>query len=1685
MPPGSSSNSLPFNKSYVFVIGIDRYEFVEPLKTAVADAKAVSQVLEEKHAYEIHTSLLDETATKANILDLIQEIIPNLLEEKDRAIFYFAGHGIAYDSEGDPQGFLVPVDGRLEETATLISMNELNAAMDTWLGQHGLLILDCCFAGAFRWSLSTRAGRRRAPRIVYEQRFMRYAQDKAWQVLASAGADQEAIDLLHRLIGARATEGHSPFATALLEGLQGLADFGVIEGKQDGLVTAAELYVYLRDRVNQMTSNSSIRQTPALFNLSRHDKGEFLFLNPNSPLNLPPFPERNPYVGLRSYSAEDRLYYHGRDKVLDRLLQKCLAEPLVVVTGGSGVGKSSLLAAGLVPRLEEMGWEVLPVFTPGRDPLSKLESEMPDWKDQLGSGNKVWIIDQYEECLAAGLSSPLWQDFERELAAVIENEVSMRKDGKLASLLIVLAIRSDYELLLQTQVHPLNPAEGQWWKEGRFLVPYFSREDLLEVIIQPADQAVLFFEPASFPFTLANELDGLPGALPLLSLSLSALYDKFVASNRKDRTLLASEYWSMGGIAGILSNRADSVMEQLADLQPIVRKILVRMIQVENGQLTGRRVAHLPAGLSTNDNRKLVDELDYPGDDNKQAVEKVVQTLIHEQLIILTSDQQGQSYLEPVHDALILYWPKCRQWIEEKGIGSLIVHRNLWEVVKEFSTTMPSSIRERRPTTVPTPTLLWDNNPHLSNLHGELSNNNHSFNQLEKDFLERSMEQRQNEIQRLERLNEQITQQRDEAIRQKEEAERRGREVQSLAYAQVASTEIGKDNGLAYYLAHASYQAIQPEKPSIITTRTLLQLAYHHLPFWPVQNLEGGVSWMASSSSLDLFLVQGFDNYLRIYDQDLQLIATSPETYVLIEAAAVDPLDRYVFIKSRHIDEIWDFRNDQRQELEPTVVASWSPDGTYCLLMAPEGITRFMQIAEALNDWQEVWQKDGIINASISRENQVFCQRAGNEGVQLLSATDHTLIKAWERGRLGQFSPDGSQFMLIDEKEIYLISAQDGKELLRQIIGEEDEIEEVGFSPDGELIFTHSTNAIIKLWKLDDGPELELLLEVAESYHPSFSPNSRFFLTNRLDATQVWDRHALGSVFWEDKLDVDQNSTASFSLNGMQIWMHRMISHMMAESRLMLLPQFSPDGRYLLLNNVPLRCKVVDLYAGVSIDFPHYDISTFSFFSPDSRHVYLESNGRKLEKWALHTAFRKNVGRRRVRFQQLEWIPGESLLQGVHSDHVIGFYGVDGFPLVEELLPPEAKWFVRFSPDGRFVAARSWTSAMMWQRTGEQLKPLDLPLGKVTDVLFSEDSNLMLVTGENRKGTLWRWEKDQWVKGPDSFRDLKEARFTPTGEMLYSIVSQAVVQLWNLDGILLDELRFLGEKGAEHFDFHMTSNSIREYHLIEFFNDDQFAVTKSNYGSLRFWKLNKSYQKTDNAPDRLQQVETQLLEVAIQEPFYTKFTLSADRRNLLLYSANGGQFQRMSLDIFYEEEEISTIQFPGFLSYKNMKALYGFSPLGEFQFELYENFELRLEHIKDQVETFINVYPNRDPTSIFDQTDMVFEEPLWYEYSSRHWLEISPDGKYMFVQLGGNQGAGLLDFKGNKLIDIEEKGSSITKATFSADGQHLLTLSGNGLATIYSLPEKIFETLSTPNYLSTLSPRQKQKAGLSSTSPGD
>jgi uncharacterized caspase-like protein len=144
-----------FKHSLAVVVGIDDYKNgMPPLKTATNDARRLAQILDHDHHYSV-LLVCDQEATLEGLRVLLTQILPTRVGTDDRVLFYFAGHGIALDGDDGPAGYLVPQDAQRDRKDTLLSMYELNQAMSALPCRHLLVILDCCFAGAFRWS-STR-----------------------------------------------------------------------------------------------------------------------------------------------------------------------------------------------------------------------------------------------------------------------------------------------------------------------------------------------------------------------------------------------------------------------------------------------------------------------------------------------------------------------------------------------------------------------------------------------------------------------------------------------------------------------------------------------------------------------------------------------------------------------------------------------------------------------------------------------------------------------------------------------------------------------------------------------------------------------------------------------------------------------------------------------------------------------------------------------------------------------------------------------------------------------------------------------------------------------------------------------------------------------------------------------------------------------------------------------------------------------------------------------------------------------------------------------------------------------------------------------------------------------------------------------------------------------------------------
>lgn len=692
---------LPFQKSHAFVIGINDYQHVSTLSTAVKDATDIADLLEDtgKHGYTVHRYL---NPTKAKMEEAFQAM-EDLVQPEDRVIFYFAGHGIAHDSEGDPEGFIVPADAKTEEKATLISMDVLHKTLTKLPCKHGLLILDCCFAGAFKWSTGFRDLVTSTPETLYAERFWRFVEHPAWQVITSSAHDQKAADVLNKeALGLREEEENasedknSPFAWALKQAidLHSKADTAGHK-RSDGVVTATELYLYLREIVEKATHTNGKRQSPAIFTLGKHDtKGEYIFLNPGHKLNLPEAPNRNPYKGLGPYepTEADAQTFFGREKAIQEMAEKLNHTALLVVSAPSGQGKSSTVKAGLFPFLRKQGYETLISLRPG-------DRAFDDWEAlrQIDPSKKqIVLIDQYEEMFA--LEEPD-RAFLEQILLDIKDKLPLSK--------LILTVRSDFEWQLQTTAF----GQSFWQEENirKFLyrLPPMTSEELREIMIKPAWVVAYEFESEELINQILEEINHAPGALPLLSFTLHKLFE---LRDRDQRLLTKKAYQEeLGGVNGALSNHADQIYLNLPSPahQNFMRKLLLRMVRLNDGSYSRRRVYFKTPSRKSEDG--FIDELNYP--DHLDATKDEVLKILGDSLLLSNGQDKFGPYVEPMHDSLINFWPRCLQWIQDFGRENLVLQRDIWKAVVEhhqWEKDIYGTPDGREPTAP-----LWDNNPKL------------------------------------------------------------------------------------------------------------------------------------------------------------------------------------------------------------------------------------------------------------------------------------------------------------------------------------------------------------------------------------------------------------------------------------------------------------------------------------------------------------------------------------------------------------------------------------------------------------------------------------------------------------------------------------------------------------------------------------------------------------------------------------------------------------------------------------------------------------------------------------------------------------------------------------------------------------------------------------------------------------
>jgi WD40 repeat protein/DNA-binding SARP family transcriptional activator len=345
-----------------------------------------------------------------------------------------------------------------------------------------------------------------------------------------------------------------------------------------------------------------------------------------------------PFKGLASFDRSDAEYFCGRERLVSDLVARLAESTLVGIVGPSGIGKSSLLRAGLMSALSvgalpgSASWRQV-LVRPGERPCSELKRALGGEElDVVMSGLKpgdrlVVAVDQLEELFT------VCED-EGERAAFLDQLAAGACDTE-RRVLFLVALRADFygrcasytrfaELLSSSHVlvGPMRPGE------------------LAQAIELPAARAGLEVERALVE-DLVGDVAGEPGGLPLLSTMLLELWRV-----RDGRVLRLAQYVASGGVRGAVARLAEDAYGQLDEAQRRVgRGLLLRLAHGEEGALVRRR---LPLAE--------LERID--------GAEPVLAALTDARLLTASDGE-----VEISHEALLHEWPRYRAWLEEDRVG--------------------------------------------------------------------------------------------------------------------------------------------------------------------------------------------------------------------------------------------------------------------------------------------------------------------------------------------------------------------------------------------------------------------------------------------------------------------------------------------------------------------------------------------------------------------------------------------------------------------------------------------------------------------------------------------------------------------------------------------------------------------------------------------------------------------------------------------------------------------------------------------------------------------------------------------------------------------------------------------------------------------------------------------------------
>jgi WD40 repeat protein/energy-coupling factor transporter ATP-binding protein EcfA2 len=1124
-----------------------------------------------------------------------------------------------------------------------------------------------------------------------------------------------------------------------------------------------------------------------------------------------------PYRGLFHFGPDDAEFFFGRKVFVEQLFAATQSQKFIPVLGASGSGKSSVVLAGLVPKLQKQGYWKFTHFRPGSEPFQALaESLLPLYEPDKNATEQMFQARQLAKYFANG-SVPLQDVFSKIKRNYPNHRVLLIADQfeELYTLCGDREVRRGFldTLLACFQSSPDNNTVLVGTMRADFLGNLLSyrpladvlqnadiklgpmnRDELSQVIEKPAEKLGVTFQDGLVERIL-DDVEDEPGNLPLLEFALTELWKR-----RTGKQLTHAAYEEIGEVKGALARHADENYGKLSATQKEqVRRIFIQLVR---------------PGEGTEDTRRLATKAELG-----EASWELVKQLADNRLVVTSQNAANQETVEVVHEALIRNWGEFRQWMnadrsfrawQERLRGAMYQ----WEQIQRDKGALLRGVT-------------------LADAEEKLKQRSLELSEGEQEFIQASAEVRDWE--------------------KKQEQRRRRLTVSGLvgglgvalglaglagigwgsaeisqinAFVQSSDGLLNSDGGKAVQSSVKAAVKMQGKFWVDADTRTQVELTLlntvHNVA---APNTLGGhakfVNAVSFSPDGKILASASTDNTVKLWDTSTHKViktltghtnwvfgvSFSPDGKMLASASVDKTVKlwdtsthKVIKTLTGHINWV----NSVSFSPDSKMLASGSTDNTVKLwdthtgkeIKTLTGHTNYvngvsfspngkMLASTSADNTVKLWDistrkviktltrhTNPVIGVSFSPDGKILASGSFDNTVKLWDTSTHTVIKTLT-GHTNpvfgvSFSPDGKILASTSADNTVKLWDISTRKVIKTLTGHTNPVIGVSFSPDGKILASASADKTVKLWDTNTHKEIKTLTGHTNSvFGISFSPDSKILASATADnMVKLWDTNTREEI---KTLTGHTKSVIGVSFSPVSV---------ASPSGGKMLASASAD-KTVKLWDTSTR-KVIKTLTG------HTDWVIGVSFSPDGKMLASASRDNMVKLWDTNTGrVIKTLTRHTDWVNAVSFSPDGKILASGSNDNTVKLWDTSTYKVIKTLTGHTNPVLgVTFSPNGKMLASGSFDNTVkLWDTsTRKEIRTLTGHINSVLRVSFSPDSNMLASASADNTVKLWDTSTGKVIKTLAGHTNwVNGVSFSPDGKMLASASADNTVRLWRLD----------------------------------------------------------------------------------------------------------------------------------------------------------------------------------------------------------------------------------------------------------------------------------------------------------------